>query len=331
MGLIIVSVNLSSQEPLSKSFSINPNEIGVDIEKPLQKSAQINETLYFPIQIISFKSSTGEGGMKEVYFERWLYYLNAAYSSSNIQFILCSEPRYINNDYFYDFKVSRESELANLYNNPKAINLYLVNTIYDELDNNYYIGYANFPWWTWLDNNFIIIKNNYGDPFWIHEFGHYFGLLHTYETSRGVEFVNQSNCSTAGDLICDTPADREDLITPYNTCIYSGNDADENGDTFTPDTKNFMGSSSIYCWEHFTPMQNQRLYHYASTYRAHLVGNSELKNSTITNDLILEDNIIEIENISIENNSNVEIKYCKSVSINGEFVVDIGSSLQINK
>lgn len=39
-----------------------------------------------------------------------------------------------------------------------------------------------------------------------HEVGHVFSLLHPFETGLGVECTNGSNCVTAGDRICDTPA-----------------------------------------------------------------------------------------------------------------------------
>ena len=79
-----------------------------------------------------------------------------------------------------------------------------------------------------------------------HELGHYFGLLHTFETSNGAELVDGSNCETAGDGICDTPADPyiegspiqwTDLADPCRF-VYRGLDA--NGDFYTPHTANVM-------------------------------------------------------------------------------------------
>ena len=40
-----------------------------------------------------------------------------------------------------------------------------------------------------------------------HELGHYFDLYHTHETSFGTECPSGSNCQSAGDMVCDTPAD----------------------------------------------------------------------------------------------------------------------------
>jgi len=64
-----------------------------------------------------------------------------------------------------------------------------------------------------------------------HEMGHCLGLLHTFETSEGVENISRSacrNCETNGDLICDTPADPHsddhntgDFIS--SMCLYSSN------------------------------------------------------------------------------------------------------------
>jgi hypothetical protein len=66
-----------------------------------------------------------------------------------------------------------------------------------------------------------------------HEMGHFFGLYHTFEVSLGVEFVNEKNCATTGDLLCDTPADIDPApVSP--TCTWTGTNRDLNGDLYTP-------------------------------------------------------------------------------------------------
>lgn len=108
-----------------------------------------------------------------------------------------------------------------------------------------------------------------------HEFGHYFGLPHTFNGwectswegeattdeinpvvspvdtaftpctrgNRNVELVTRgdgANCEEAGDLFCDTPADYNFGFS-YAGCDYVGSVVDANGDTLDPDESNFMG------------------------------------------------------------------------------------------
>ncbi len=78
-----------------------------------------------------------------------------------------------------------------------------------------------------------------------HEIGHVFGLLHTFET--GDELADGSNCETAGDMICDTPADPfiEGTDTVWLAgCEFIFNGRDANGQLYQPQTGNTM---SYYC------------------------------------------------------------------------------------
>ncbi len=78
-----------------------------------------------------------------------------------------------------------------------------------------------------------------------HEIGHYFSLEHPFETSHGMELVNGSNCATAGDGLCDTPADPyinpddpKDYVT--NSCLFYNTKKDANGEFYDPDVSNIM-------------------------------------------------------------------------------------------
>ncbi|GAB3559201.1 M43 family zinc metalloprotease [Spirosoma fluminis] len=72
-----------------------------------------------------------------------------------------------------------------------------------------------------------------------HEVGHYFNLMHTFDFGgTGKKLVNGSNCSTAGDLVRDTPADPYDVTNPgtlNNGCEYNGTLRDANGELYRPD------------------------------------------------------------------------------------------------
>jgi len=90
-----------------------------------------------------------------------------------------------------------------------------------------------------------------------HELGHYFDLYHTHETMFGVECPDESNCSTAGDKVCDTPADpnvsQKDFLSG---CTYVGN-AMACGQTYSPDPTNLMSYGGA-CRDHFTQAQRDR-------------------------------------------------------------------------
>lgn len=110
-----------------------------------------------------------------------------------------------------------------------------------------------------------------------HEFGHYFGLSHTFfnggsKNSSERELVTRgagANCAQAGDFVCDTPADPYErltipwyidancqLITPGTTLV------DANGERYQPDVKNMMAYFSPYACGgamHFTPGQYERM------------------------------------------------------------------------
>lgn len=87
-----------------------------------------------------------------------------------------------------------------------------------------------------------------------HEMGHYLGLMHTFDDSYGIEFVNGTNCANRGDLFCDTPADFLDDRTP---CPYNGDQQDPNGDYYRTVVDETLYMSYFYdqCVNRFSTMQ----------------------------------------------------------------------------
>ena len=105
-----------------------------------------------------------------------------------------------------------------------------------------------------------------------HEVGHYFSLEHTFlgHASSNPELVNGSNCTTRGDLICDTPADplfdREDIEITQNTilghpglgvtCSYVGTHLESGtNQPYNPPIHNYMAYHNNDCRSEFTPGQ----------------------------------------------------------------------------
>jgi len=93
-----------------------------------------------------------------------------------------------------------------------------------------------------------------------HEVGHCMGLLHTFETSLGAELVNGSNCTTAGDLVCDTPAESPSYAFQDNSsCQWVVSYSDGNGQTYTPDAANIMNYVRPSCMNYVTNGQGTRV------------------------------------------------------------------------
>lgn len=100
-----------------------------------------------------------------------------------------------------------------------------------------------------------------------HELGHYFGLEHTWMAGGTDELVDGSNCSTAGDRICDTPADPyvqgPPMTTWLSNCRFIYTTKDANGDYYDPFVGNIMSYYPDECSCGFTDDQFRRM---AQTY-----------------------------------------------------------------
>ncbi len=115
-----------------------------------------------------------------------------------------------------------------------------------------------------------------------HEVGHCLGLYHTFEWAWGAGNQNQVkekvarngncvNCTTEGDLLCDTPADPHELAsyagpdTLYllvwehmTNCVFDTTVLDNCGDTYNPDETNIMSYFPDSCHTNFTVGQGVR-------------------------------------------------------------------------
>jgi hypothetical protein len=105
-----------------------------------------------------------------------------------------------------------------------------------------------------------------------HEMGHYLGLLHTFQD--GDELVNGSNCASAGDGFCDTPADIIDYRAP---CPYTGTAVDANGDfynTVTDETM-FMSYFNDACTDKFSLEQQAEMIDVLNNKRGNLLNQTQ--------------------------------------------------------
>ncbi|GMU83776.1 MAG: hypothetical protein AMXMBFR47_36460 [Planctomycetota bacterium] len=185
-----------------------------------------------------------------------------AFSSSGVTFCWDGATDYIDSDAFFSITTWAELDAVRAVNSvPDTVNIYFVDSL--QTEGGTWCGYSSF---TWSPVQGIVMANDCtgtpADPSTFpHELGHYFDLLHTHETAMGAECVDGSNCSTAGDLLCDTPADP--LLGANNVnaiCEYTGSETDPCANAFyQPDSRNLMSYSRHTCRQIFSPQQNLRM------------------------------------------------------------------------
>lgn len=112
-----------------------------------------------------------------------------------------------------------------------------------------------------LTNNIVISQFDLRDPKIVaHEFGHFFGLYHTFEEGLyGKDDFNHERCYLTGDRICDTPPDPGtifEIYVNYSICEMEGF-IDTLGNEYKPLIENYMSYyKPCYLREYtFTPQQ----------------------------------------------------------------------------
>ncbi len=221
---------------------------------------------YVPIHFHIVGSASGTGKARESNILDQICNLNADYLPLDIQFYLSPHPTQgifdysINNDNVYDQQTN--SFLMSNRKHAKALNVFVVNNAEsgNSLPGQTLAYYSTV--WDWVVSRKDQI-NGSGNGTLSHEIGHFFSLLHTFHgwdqqpfdntfaswpcapaiSPGGVPTEKQdgSNCTTAGDYICDTPPDYNSGFGWPNCSNYTGGAKDPMCELIDPDEQNYMG------------------------------------------------------------------------------------------
>jgi hypothetical protein len=247
-------------------------------ELALSKLAGLRSATHYriPVQMHVVRHSDGSGGFDPMEFPLLFDSANFLFEQVNVEIYEYSPTLFVDNDFFYnDCSTSTQWDtLKRVAPAAEAINVYWVP---DESGFGY-CGVSAFPG---SGSQGIIMNNACGglsQPFnstIVHEIGHYFNLFHTHESAFGVECPNENNCSTAGDLLCDTPADPNVYlhVSPAPACTYdnyAATPAECDATPYNPPTTNLMSYSTKACEKFFTPQQIDRFRLVVETGRAEL-------------------------------------------------------------
>lgn len=219
--------------------------------------------LYVPLTFHVVRRTNGTGGLSMARLDQALIDANVAFAPASIAFCRPGPIDYIDSDEFY-FNVNTMAEIDQLRTTnvvPNTINIYFTEELF--IGTSSLCGISAF---TFSPVQGIVMRNSCtalptNRSTFPHEIGHYFDLFHTHETSMGRECVNGTNCATAGDLVCDTPADPTLGTSNVNTsCLYTGTSFGTcPGDgQYAPNPRNFMSYSRKECRDFFSPGQLSR-------------------------------------------------------------------------
>ncbi|QDK78931.1 hypothetical protein EXU85_10065 [Spirosoma sp. KCTC 42546] len=227
---------------------------------------------YVPIRPHIIRKSDGTGGYSMASLNNVMALTNKYYlqNGNGIQFYFSgTTPDYIDSDVLYaQYRQNADDATVAPRDVTNALNQYYVH----QFDNASLGGYAQFPANTVASTRTIILDegsdDDMGNRLIPHELGHTFNLLHTHEPFYGYERVTRgagANCTTTGDLVCDTPADPYGRYAGANyACIsgcppsYTCTFVDDQNNLYTPSPTNLM-SYYFPCVHDFTAGQYDRI------------------------------------------------------------------------
>lgn len=245
---------------------------------PALKTSVDSSFVWLPVKVHSVGTNAGGGYYKVSQVLDMFCTLNAQYRPYGWQFYMYGDIDYINNDNLnqhtgnYQNTINSTSvpNVANLFfvDNPSGACGYFTGWGGPRGSDNHYQGFIAINKSCAAADNITVA----------HELGHFFSLPHTFNgwenrdpatdaAKASDEYVDESNCSTAGDYFCDTKADYQNYR--WN-CPYSGTKKDFHGDFYQPDGSLYMGYSDDACATRFSDEQFDAMRAYLPSNRPYM-------------------------------------------------------------
>ncbi len=257
------------------SYNNSVGFLNNSILQPYDPSSPIAPVYQVGIALHIITDNAGNQGIDPDTLQADLNLLFASfYDQVKIDFILVQQDT-IANDAYVSTTLAEEDLISENYNVFGVVNIYYIPDPSGSKNGHATFSPVKMGWFNqWnscnISGQYVIIGN---DRQYIssltHEMGHYFDLFHTYETSLGIESID--NLYKSGDLVPDTPIAHDGV--EYEC------------DSSNPDrvklAKNFMSAStpSQNCRSEFTSIQRQYIrYCLVNRRNNHLLESIQLSN-----------------------------------------------------
>ncbi|WP_109830529.1 T9SS type A sorting domain-containing protein [Reichenbachiella versicolor] len=262
----------------------------------------IDPPIKVAIAFYNFYLSDGYGKIPQENIDSAIEYLNNVFAPAKMSFFIIDEIHHIMSNRLAEFDIKEGSEDNNevdrFYSIDGALNIYTFP--FPKEGYTYLLGWCGRAYFPESGIDKIYLNSNCDlNELLAHEVGHYFSLLHTHTTVDGKELVDGSNCSTAGDLICDTPADPGLSNNVNEACEYIGTAKDTNNQPYSPSISNLMSYAPNSCRNSFSSQQIEQMIGAYNTYKTYISQNDYLAQFSAERKIICPEAKVAFENKSI--------------------------------
>jgi hypothetical protein len=253
--LMLQFIPLAAQPfPCGTNVTQEQKDFEATLTDSVSQPYELNRTFHLAVFIV--KDSKGQPNVDPAALSQAITQVNTAFEAVRTTFSLYTIS-YVDNYNFDEIHMgANEKALLTQYAVPDMICIYLLSKLYNP-GGQEICGYTYYP----SANKDVILlrKSCLSGTFLTEQLGHLFNLYHTHDIVFGNEYVDQSNCNTAGDLCCDTPADPGLTGMVAAGCQYDGTGRDAHGHYYAPTTRNFMSFSPLSCRCYFSEDQYIRM------------------------------------------------------------------------